>query len=102
LGKTKKLAPLEGVEAHHGGDVCVCVCGPTLKNYGAGVFRSRLNLNSYKAVHETNKKSPRENTIKQKNCQQAINAVKSIKRRGKTAMETGASPGAVVSLKVDC
>jgi hypothetical protein len=50
---------------------------------------------------ETNQKSPRENAIKQKNCQQAINAVKSIRRRGKTAMEAGASPGAVVLLKVD-
>ncbi len=27
LGKTKKLAPLEGAEAHHGGDECVCSCG---------------------------------------------------------------------------
>jgi hypothetical protein len=50
---------------------------------------------------EMNQKSPWENAIKQKNCQQAINAVKCIKRRGKTAIEAGASPEAVVSLKVD-
>jgi hypothetical protein len=55
VGKTKKLAPLEGAEGYHGGDVCVCGCGcvsilvPTLKNYRAGVFRSHLNLNSCKA-----------------------------------------------------
>jgi hypothetical protein len=39
--------------------------------------------------------------LNRKNCQQAINAAKSIKRRGKTAIEAGASPGAVVFLKVD-
>ena len=50
---------------------------------------------------EMNEKSPRENAIKKKNQQQAINAVKSIKWRGKTAIKAGASPGAVVSLKVD-
>jgi hypothetical protein len=50
---------------------------------------------------EMNLKSPQENAIEQKNCQQAINGVKSIKQRWKTAMEAGASPGAVVSLKVD-
>ncbi len=50
---------------------------------------------------EMNQKSPRENAIEQKNCQQAIYAVKSIKWRGKTAIEAGASPRAVVSLKVD-
>ncbi len=49
---------------------------------------------------ETKQKSHRENAAK-KNHHQAINAVKSIKRREKTARETGASPGAVVSLKVD-
>jgi hypothetical protein len=26
LGKTKKLAPLEGAGAHHGGDACVVCC----------------------------------------------------------------------------
>jgi hypothetical protein len=36
-----------------------------------------------------------------KNCQQAINDIKSIKQRGKTAREAGAPPGAAVSLKVD-
>jgi hypothetical protein len=56
MGKIKKLALLEGAEAHHGGDVCVCGCGcvsilvPVLKHYGAGVFCSCLNLNSCKAV----------------------------------------------------
>jgi hypothetical protein len=52
---------------------------------------------------ETKHMSHRENAIAMKNCQQAINAVKSIERRGKTAREeAGASPGAMVSLKVDC
>jgi hypothetical protein len=41
---------------------------------------------------EMNEKSPRENAIKKKNQQQAINAVKSIKWRGETAIEAGASP----------
>ncbi len=50
---------------------------------------------------EMNEKSPWENAIKKKNQQHAINAVKSIKWRGKTAIKAGASPGAVVSLKVD-
>ncbi len=52
LGKTKKLAQLEGVEVHHGRGVCVCGCGwvsiqvPTLINYGARVFCSHLNIHS--------------------------------------------------------
>ncbi len=50
---------------------------------------------------EMNEMSPRENAIEKKNQQQAINAVNSIKQRGKTAMEAGALPEAVVSLKVD-
>jgi hypothetical protein len=60
LGKTKKLALLEGAEAHNGGDVCVCVCGcgcvsilgSKLKNCGVGIFNSLLNLNSCKAVKD--------------------------------------------------
>jgi hypothetical protein len=52
-------------------------------------------------LNEMTEKSPRENTIEKKNQQQARNTVKFIKRRGKTAIETGALPGAVVSLKVD-
>jgi hypothetical protein len=36
-----------------------------------------------------------------KNCQQAINAVRSIKQSEIKAREAEASPGAVVSLKVD-
>ena len=50
---------------------------------------------------EMNEMSPRENAIEKKNQQQAINAVNSIKQRGKTAMEAGASSDAVVSFKVD-
>ena len=44
LGKTEKLASLEGGEAHHASDVCVCGCGcvsilvPTLKKLWGGFF----------------------------------------------------------------
>jgi hypothetical protein len=43
MGFTNNFVLLEGVEACHGGDVCVCGCGcvltlvPTLKNYWDGV-----------------------------------------------------------------
>jgi hypothetical protein len=52
-------------------------------------------------VCETKQMSHWENVIAMKNCQQAINAVKSIKWRGETARVAGASSDAVVSFKVD-